>query len=321
MNSNTAKFSGIIPPLLTPLKADRSLNEKELRRYVDWLIGKGVHGLFPNGTLGEFIRIPKTTRHQIAKVVIDQAAGRVPVIVGAAEENPTEILRTMELYAQWGAHAVSILPPYYYRVSERTVFLHFHEIAKGASIDFLVYNFPKFATDISIDTLQSLIFASPHFIGIKDTSGDLHFMKSLLEKVRPLRKGFSVFTGWDAVLYPMLKQGADGGILSMSNIVPEIMTSIFQSFKSGNESKAQKLQNSILPLFEKVCSIEEFPAGFRQALQIRGFNFKAQPVSGSSWKEPDHLVQKLLLSLVQASVTKRGFLKKKNTPSIELKKR
>ena len=98
-----SKLEGIFVPTLVPLDERGEINEPELRRYVDWLIENGVHGLYPNGSTGEFTRFTADERKRIIKIVCEQTAGRVPVLAGAAEANIRETLRACETYAGYGA--------------------------------------------------------------------------------------------------------------------------------------------------------------------------------------------------------------------------
>src|SRR5208283_2412882 len=112
-----ARITGIYTPHIVPLDASGQINEAELRRYIDWLIAKGVHGLYPNGSTGEFTRFTPEERRRINKMVCEQSAGRVPVLAGAAEANVRETIAACETYAGYGARAVAIVSPFYYRLS------------------------------------------------------------------------------------------------------------------------------------------------------------------------------------------------------------
>ena len=112
-----SKFEGIFTPLLVPLDERGQINEPELRRFVSWLIDRGVHGLYPNGSTGEFTRFTPEERRRIVEVVVDEAGGRVPVLAGAAEANVKETLAACEAYAGMGARAVAIVSPFYYRLT------------------------------------------------------------------------------------------------------------------------------------------------------------------------------------------------------------
>src|SRR3954469_26018009 len=103
------RLSGIFTPNIVPLDDRGNINEPELRRYVDWLIAKGVHGLYPNGSTGEFTRFTADERIHIMEIICDQVRGRVPVLAGAAEANVKETIRACETYYRLGATAVAIV--------------------------------------------------------------------------------------------------------------------------------------------------------------------------------------------------------------------
>jgi 4-hydroxy-tetrahydrodipicolinate synthase len=103
----SAPLQGIFTPHLIPLDSSGNINEEELRRYIDWLIDRGVHGLYPNGSTGEFTRFTVEERRRIIKIVCEQTAGRVAILAGAAEANTRETIRACELYYEYGATAVA----------------------------------------------------------------------------------------------------------------------------------------------------------------------------------------------------------------------
>src|SRR3954471_19780749 len=200
------KLKGVFTPNLVPLDPRGQINEGELRRYVDWLIAGGVHGLYPNGSTGEFTRYTVEERRRIIEIVCDQCAGRVPVLAGAAEANVKETIAACELYHSYGARAVAIVSPIYYRLSPESVYAYFREIALHSPVDVTLYNIPMFASPIDLPTVRRLA-EFERVVGIKDSSGDLAFMMRLIAAVRPARPDFSFLTGWEAVLVPMLLIG------------------------------------------------------------------------------------------------------------------
>src|SRR3954462_2133956 len=150
------KLQGIFTPNIVPLNDAGEINEAELRRYVDWLIDRGVHGLYPNGSTGEFTRFTVEERRRIVKIVCEQAAGRVPILAGAAEANVRETLAACEAYHGYGARAVAIVSPFYYKLSAESVYAYFREIALHSPIDVTLYNIPMFASPIDVPTLRRL---------------------------------------------------------------------------------------------------------------------------------------------------------------------
>jgi len=268
-----SKLAGIFTPLLVPLDERGRINEPELRRFVSWLIERGVHGLYPNGSTGEFTRLTPEERRRIVEIVADQASGRVPVLAGAAEANVKETLAACEAYAGMGARAVAIVSPFYYKLTPESVYAYFAEIAQNSPIDLALYNIPMFASPIDVPTIRRLAGEFPRVVGIKDSSGDLAFMMRMIAAVRPLRSDFSFLTGWEAVLVPMLMIGCDGGTHASSNAVPEVTRHMYDLARAGNLEEAMRWQYRILELFDAMLYPFEFPDGFRAAAELRGFHF------------------------------------------------
>src|SRR5208337_2947660 len=164
------KLEGIFTPLLVPLDDRERINEAEFRRFVSWLIKQGVHGLYPNGSTGEFTRFTAEERRRIVQIVAEECAGRVPILAGAAEANVKETLSACEAYAEMGTRAVAIVAPYYYKLTPESVYAYFAEIARHSPIDITLYNIPMFASPIDVPTIRRLACEFPRVIGIKDSS-------------------------------------------------------------------------------------------------------------------------------------------------------
>jgi len=278
-----AKLQGIFTPTLVPLDEHGRINETELRRFISWLIDHGVHGLYPNGSTGEFTRFTEEERRRIVQIVCDENRGRLPVLAGAAEANVKETLAACEAYAAMGAQAVAVVAPFYYKLSPESVYAYFAEIARHSPIDLTLYNIPMFASPIDLPTIRRLAEEFPRVIGIKDSSGDVAFMMRMIAAVRPIRPEFSFLTGWEAVLAPMLMVGCDGGTHASSNAVPEVTRRIFELSRAGSYAEAMQWQHRILELFDVMLYSFEFPDGFRAAAELRGFQFgrSRQPQTSS----------------------------------------
>ena len=277
-----AKIEGIFTPHLVPLDNSGQINEAELRRYIDWLIVKGVHGLYPNGSTGEFTRFTPEERRRVVQIVCDQAAGRVPVLAGAAEANVAETLGACEAYAGFGARAVAIVAPYYYKLSPESVYAYFREIALNTPIDVTLYNIPMFASPIDVPTIRRLV-EFPRIVAIKDSSGDMAFMLRMMGAVQPVRPDFAFMTGWDSVLVPMLVMGVDGGTNATSGIVPELTRKLYDLTRANQLEEARPLQLRLQEAFDTMLYSADFPEGFRAAIELRGFDFGRgrQPMSPS----------------------------------------
>lgn len=263
------RITGIFAPNLVPLDDHGEINEPELRRFVDWLIQRGVHGLFVNGTTGEFTRFTAEERRRIAQIVCEQAKGRVPVIAGTGEPNVRETLRACETYLGYGARAAAVVSPYYFKLGQEAIEAYFREIAERSPIDLLLYNIPVFASPMSLETIRRLS-ELPRVVGIKESSGDIGFMLRLLATARRDRPEFSVLTGSEAVLVPMLLIGVDGGTHSIANVVPEVLRCMFDAVRAGKIAEAESMQHGMNDLLDALLEAE-FPEGFRMGAVLRGF--------------------------------------------------
>ncbi len=271
-NRHPHRITGILTPNITPVDAAGRVDEERLREYVEWLIQSGVDGLYPNGSTGEFVRFSPAERRRIVKVVVDQTAGRIPVLAGAAEANVQETIAACNAYGEMGVRAVAIVAPFYFRLSSDGVHAYFTEIAQHVHVDVTLYNIPMFASPIDVETVTRLALEQPRIIGIKDSSGDLPNMLRMIAAIRPHRDDFSFLTGWDASLAPFLIAGIDGGTNATSGVVPELTRAIHRSVMAGRIDDAMRLQFDLLALFDRMIGLGEFPDGFRVGALARGWD-------------------------------------------------
>ncbi len=301
---SSAALKGIFTPNLVPCHPGGEINEPELRHYVDWLIERGVHGLYPNGSTGEFTRFTAEERRRIAEIIADQTAGRVPILAGAAEANTRETIKACEYYATLGMRAVAIVAPFYYKLSSASVYAYFKEIGRNSPIDVTLYNIPLFASPIDVQTVQRLSEECERIVAIKDSSGDLPHMIRMIQAVRPNRPEFSFLTGWDAALMPMLLIGCDGGTNASSGVVPELTRKLYDTTIAGDLETARAIQYDLVTLFDAMLYQAEFPEGFRAAVKLRGFDMGVgrQPLS-----EEQQADLSLLSQTLQCLLSAHGF--------------
>ncbi len=299
------RLQGLFVPNIVPLDAAGEINEGELRRYCDWLIDRGVHGLYPNGSTGEFTRFTAEERVRIIEIIADQVAGRVPILAGAAEANVRETIRACERYHDLGVRAVAIVSPFYYKLTPAGVYAYFKEIADHSPVDVTLYNIPMFASPIDVPTVERLAGECERVVAIKDSSGDLPHMMRMINAVRPIRPEFSFLTGWDAALMPMLLVGCDGGTNATSGVVPEIMRKLYDLTLAGQMDDARDLQYRVLKLFDAMILSAEFPEGFRAALRLRGIDTGVgrQPQSAGQQLELSQLSDQLQCLLAAENFT------------------
>ncbi len=298
------KLQGIFTPNIVPLDARGEINEPELRRYTDWLIERGVHGLYPNGSTGEFTRFTTEERRRIIAIMADQNHGRVPILAGAAEANTRETIAACEYYHSLGVRAVAIVSPFYYKLSPQAVYAYFKEIGDNTPIDVTLYNIPMFASPIDVPTVQRLSEECEKIVAIKDSSGDLPHMIRMIQAVRPNRPDFTFLTGWDAALMPMLLIGCDGGTNATSGVVPEITRKLYDLTVARRIDEARELQFKLVTLFDKMILSADFPEGFRAALRLRGID---TGVGRQPYSPVQHLQLETLTNSLACLLAEEGF--------------
>ena len=287
MTTSSATIDGILVPHMVPLDDRGRINEDELARYVSWLVDQGVHGLYPNGSTGEFLRFTVEERKRIVQVVCAAAGGKVPVVAGAAEANVSETIRACEHCLEAGARAVAVVSPFYYRLSPESVYAYFREIGRLSPIDVTLYNIPMLASPIDVPTVKRLAEEFPRIIGIKDSSGDVSHMIRLIAAVRPVRPDFAFLTGWDPALVPMLAVGCDGGTHATSGVAPELTRRIYDTVRAGDIDAAMVLQRQLTELFDPLIQAPDFPEGFRIGAEARGFKMGASRLPATEAQTAD----------------------------------
>lgn len=264
------KLHGIFTPHMIPLDNRGQINEAELRRLIEFLITRGVHGLYPNGSTSEFTRFSEAERREIVRIVADQARGRVQLMPGAAEANVQLTLEACEYYHSLGCDAAAVVPPYYFKLSQPAVREYYATLARHSPIGILLYNIPQFSNPITIDTMKRLS-EYPRIVGVKDSSRDLPFFMNLINELRPLRPDFCYLTGCEEIFVPAMLVGADGGTIATSGVVPELVVKMYDLARGGNLDEAMRLQYSLLLLIKATIFGVSFPEGIREALKLRGF--------------------------------------------------
>ena len=252
-----APLRGIFTPNIVPLDDHGEINEPELRRYVDWLIDRGVHGLYPNGSTGEFLRFTAEERRRIIEIIVDQTRAGSRSWPEPPRQTHVRRSRPANITAN-SACAPSLVAPFYYKLTPAGVYAYFKEIADHSPVDITLYNIPLFASPIDVPTLRRLVEECPRIVAIKDSSGDIPHMMRMIQAVRPIRPDFCFLTGWDAALMPMMLIGCDGGTNATSGVVPEITRKLYD-LSSHRIHEACNVQYDLVSLFDTMIYSSEFP--------------------------------------------------------------
>jgi len=283
------RFSGIFTPNIVIYDEAGNINYKEMERYIGWLIDAGIHGLYPNGSTGEFVRLSGEERRDVVRLIADVNGGRVPILAGASEANVRDVLKMADYYADIGADAISLVPPYYYKISDTSLYEYFAEIARNSPLDILLYNIPQFTQELPLDVMEDLL-AFERIFGTKDSSRDLPRIVNTMQRLRKHRPDYVVLNGCEEILLPSIVMGANGGTIATSGIVPEIIVELYERTLANDLDRARELQYRILPLINLMLLGVNFPEGFKTGVRVRGFDVGPARTVMSS-QERDHLQQ------------------------------
>ena len=270
---------GIYVAMLTPFNENGEINEKELRRMVDFKIKAGVHGLFPVSTTGEAVHLTMDEKTHSMEIVVDQTRGRVKVTPGVGSSYPGESILLTKKAEELGCDGIVIAPPYFYQLSQEMIEKYYESIIDSTDLPVILYNIPLFTQPLSYDVVKRLS-RRKNVVAMKDSSGSMVDFVHFMDKVRIAGEDIAFLTGREETLFPCLMMGGKGCMTATSGVLPEIMVGIYNAWKHGDYDKARGLQ-SIIPLFVRTMFALPLPLGFKVAMEVRGFQMgpPRQPLS------------------------------------------
>ena len=237
------EIRGIIPPIITPMNEDETINEGELRNQVNRQIKGGVHGLFPFGTNGEGYILSEAEKEQVLSIVIDETKGRVPVYAGTGCISTRDTIRQSGMAKSLGADVLSIITPSFAAASQNELYEHYKAVAEAVDMPIVLYNIPARTGNSLAPATVARLSKIENIVGAKDSSGNFDNMLQYLERTRG--KDFSVLSGIDSLIYWNLLAGGGGGIAGCANVYPGTMTAIYERFMQGDLEGAREAQDSI----------------------------------------------------------------------------
>ena len=260
------KFSGSFTVMVTPFSEDGSkVDHSTLRRFVDWQISNGVPGLIPLGSTGEFLSIADEERREIVTTIIQQVDGRVPVLVGTADEWTDKAVRYSCEAEELGASGVMVVPPYYASPTEDELYAHYQRISDAISIPIMVYNNPNTANVDLTPELLARLSQIENVDYVKESSGDI----SRIREIDRLSEGrMTVFAGYHA--FDSFLLGAKGYVSVCGNVVPKLSSDLYKLVIGESDvASGRELYHRLLPLLD-VISGDLYVSATKAALELVG---------------------------------------------------
>lgn len=262
-------YKGIICAMITPLDENQDINPQATRELIDYLIDKGVYGLFILGTNGECHVLTDDEKVEFAKIVIEHTNNRVPVFVGTGGNSTREVINLSKRMEAIGASALSIITPYFVPPTQQELIEHYKAVAAEVNLPIMMYNMPgKTGINIEPESVRELAKVK-NIVGIKDSGGKLDNMKAYLEVTKG--EDFGVFSGSDSLILDILKAGGHGAVAATANFLAGIDVAIYNNFIKGDLEAAQKAQDSIEEL-RRILKFGTIPSVIKQTVVFNGIN-------------------------------------------------
>ncbi|WP_079132071.1 dihydrodipicolinate synthase family protein [Streptomyces nanshensis] len=274
--SRPAPVTGVVPPLVTPLTPDRTLDVPSLERLIARLIAAGVDGLFVLGSTGEAPFCTDALRVQVVREAVRAAAGRVPVLAGVIDTQTGRVLRQIEAAQKAGADAVVATAPFYAVAHAPQIRRHFEILGARADVPVYAYDIPLCVhTKLDAEMLVEL-GAAGALAGVKDSSGDDVAFRRLALRNRAEGGPLTLFTGHEVVVDGAYLAGADGVVPGLANVDPEGYVRMHAAFRAGDWTAVRREQDRLAALMEitrVASSVTGWGAGvgaFKSALVAQG---------------------------------------------------
>ena len=261
-------ITGSMVALITPFHEDGSVNYDKLGELIEWHIQQQTDAILVLGTTAETPALTVTEEDEIARISIEAAGGRVPIIVGSGSNNTMIAMEQSIKYEKMGADALLVITPYSNKTNKSGMVNHFYTVADAVNIPIYVYNVPG-RTGVSL-TYEALAEISKHknIVGIKEASGEISFITKIS---RLINDDFNMYSGNDDISIPLMSMGGAGIISVLANILPKETHDMAMAYLNGDVKKAAEMQKYYLD-FINALFIETNPIPIKEAMNLVGMD-------------------------------------------------
>lgn len=273
---------GIVPPTITAFEADESVDYEATAAHAQFVVDRGVHGVFPLGTNGEFPLLTPEERDSVVETVVEAVGGEVPVIAGVGAPSTRETVGHAESAEVAGADGVVVVTPYYYPLDHDAAVEHYRRVAEAVDLPVYVYHIPsKTGNSLSLETLDA-IAKIDGVAGLKDSSKDVPWLGQAIDAQRDL----TFLSGSDSLLFPGLEVGCTGAVSAVANAFPELVVDLYEAYDAGDEDRARELQSTVYDV-RSALKRGPYMAGVKTALDVRDLDFSPGPLRSPLRKMDD----------------------------------
>lgn len=256
----------MIPALVTPFNEQGHVDERTLEELVKKMVTAGCHGIFVLGSNGEFFSLTEEEKLKIAKVAVGAAGGMVPVYAGSGGNSTEETILLTNKMEEVGVTAVSVITPYFVKLSQEELKKHYTDIANTVNLPIILYDIPGLTGNPLNPTTVKDLAAIPNIVAIKDSSGNFD---NVLKNLAAQDDSFTVLVGTDSLILPTLMAGGGGAIAATANFMPDVVVSIYEKWKTG-DIEAAELEQRKLRAIRNAFSKGTLPSVLKEAMNQSG---------------------------------------------------
>ena len=264
----TTMIRGIVGTPVTPFTADNRVDGANLQRLVDFLIRQGAHAIGLPMHIGENISMSVEERREVARLAVEAAGGRVPVLVNTSLSGTDEVVALSRHAQAVGARGVVVIAPYHWQPARPALLDHFATVAGALDISLIAYNFPeRLGVTLTPDLLVELIERCPNFVGLKDAGFHMEYFTEVCRQTAEARPGFAVFTGVEYFV-PGMASGGAGAFSACGAVAPRLVKAVYDACAANDYQRARPLQHKLSRLYHLIKV--NYPAGIKAAMEIMG---------------------------------------------------
>jgi 4-hydroxy-tetrahydrodipicolinate synthase len=273
---------GIVPPLVTPLLDNNTLDIEGLEKLVEHVVAGGVHGLFILGTTGEAQSISFALRTEMIKETARILKNRLPLLVGISDTSLVDSVTLAQLAADQGADAVVSAPPYYYATGQPELSEFYEQLVPQLPLPVYLYNMPTHTKVSFAPTTIRRISENEKVIGFKDSSASGGYFQSVVYEMRD-RQDFSLFVGPEEMMAESVLMGAHGGVNGGANLFPALYVNLYNAAVAKDVDKVRELHAKVMQISSSIYTVGSYGSsylkGVKSALSVLGIcsDFLAAP--------------------------------------------
>ena len=276
------KLKGIVPPMVTPLIDNDTLDTVGIEHLVEHMIAGGIHGMFILGTTGEAPSLSYSLRYEFIDRVCRLVNGRIPVLVGITDTSMQESIKMAEHAAKCGAAAVVSAPPYYFAPAQQELIEFYNSLADRLPLPLFLYNMPSHVKVIFEPQTVKELSRHPNIVGLKDSSANMVYFQSLIHLLKN-DPNFSLLVGPEELTAESVMMGADGGVNGGANMFPKLYVDLYNAALDLDYERVRALQEQVMEISTTIYKIGKYGSsylkGVKCVLSLLGIcnDFMAEP--------------------------------------------